>query len=373
MTNNNPPTTRSVTNSTASSSATRQPNPKMFILAREARGLTQAELCKQMEITQSTVSKIENGQLSASDEFVNKCADWFGYPAEFFYAEMTQYNVPVTFFRKRKVIPAPTLKAMQAQLVLTCERVRRLIASCDVPDMAFPLVDIEEYARDAAAVAREVRTQWNQPSGPIGNLVELLESKGILVIACDFGTNKVDGLSIYDSSKKIPPLILINPNMPGDRQRFTLAHELAHLILHHHLNLPPVECEEEADLFAGEFLAPSKEIRPYLTDVTLDKLLPLKMHWKVSMASLLYRAEKMGKVNPRRCRTMWMTFGKYGWRIDEPGMVPKEEPTLFQEILHYHLKDLQYSEQDLCSLLYCKNDYLHKHVPPVFTGLRVVK
>lgn len=349
------------------------PNPRMFILAREARGLTQSQLCKEMNLSQSTVSKIENGQLVATEEFVQRCAEWFGYPAEFFYADMAQHNVPVTFFRKRKNIPSIALKAMQAQLVLTCERIRRLVSSCDVPDMAIPLIDIEEYAGDAGVVARELRSKWDIPAGPLDNIIALLESKGILIVMCDFGTNKVDGLSLYDQSRQIPPLILLNPAMSGDRQRHTLAHELAHLILHHHRAMPPLECEEEADCFAGEFLAPTKELKPYLGDVTVDKLLALKTRWKVSMASLLYRAERMGKISPRRARSMWMMFNKYGWKTKEPGQIESEQPTLFQEAMQFHLTELKYSDQDLCALLFCDINYLNRHVPPVFSGLRVVR
>ena len=84
----------------------------------------------------------------------------------------------------------------------------------------------------------------------------------------------------------MPPLIFMNAAMPGDRYRFTLAHELAHLVLH---NQPETDeaMEEQADEFASEFLLPAKEIRPYLARPSLGGLARVKPYWKVSIKALL--------------------------------------------------------------------------------------
>ncbi|MFX5225882.1 ImmA/IrrE family metallo-endopeptidase, partial [Acinetobacter baumannii] len=96
-------------------------------------------------------------------------------------------------------------------------------------------------------------------------------------------TIKVPGLN---------PCIFIDKNMPSDRQRFTLAHELGHAIMH---KLPSENMEDEANRFASALLMPSKDIRPYLTGkITLEKLATLKLVWKVSMNALLKTAEREG-------------------------------------------------------------------------------
>jgi hypothetical protein len=72
----------------------------------------------------------------------------------------------------------------------------------------------------------------------------------------------------------------MNSTVPGDRYRFTLAHELAHLVLHNH-PAGDEEMETEADEFAAEFLMPAKEVRPYVAAPSLGRLGRAKAHWKV--------------------------------------------------------------------------------------------
>ena len=78
--------------------------------------------------------------------------------------------------------------------------------------------------------ARAVREMWMLPRGPIPNMVELFEEHGAIVVPCDFGTDLLDALS--QRVDGLPVLIYVNINSPTDRLRLTLAHELAHMVLH---------------------------------------------------------------------------------------------------------------------------------------------
>ena len=79
-------------------------------------------------------------------------------------------------------------------------------------------------------MADRIRAAWLIPDGAINNLTILVESAGVIIIESDFGTNGIDGTSLWIS--ETPPLIFINKDLPQDRYRFTLAHELGHLIMH---------------------------------------------------------------------------------------------------------------------------------------------
>jgi Zn-dependent peptidase ImmA (M78 family) len=66
---------------------------------------------------------------------------------------------------------------------------------------------------------------------------------------------KFDGVSFI--TEKGFAVIVINKNFPNDRKRFTLAHELVHLLLHNESNSPIStfrDKEKEANDFATEFL-----------------------------------------------------------------------------------------------------------------------
>jgi Zn-dependent peptidase ImmA (M78 family) len=76
----------------------------------------------------------------------------------------------------------------------------------------------------------QVAITARRPRGPVESVTELIEDAGAFVIQIGFKTNLLDALSFRLPG--LPPLIFMNSEMPGDRYRYTLAHELAHLILH---------------------------------------------------------------------------------------------------------------------------------------------
>ena len=88
---------------------------------------------------------------------------------------------------------------------------------------------------------------------------------------------------------------MLNRNHPADRMRFTLAHELGHIVMH---RFPTINMEREADEFAACLLVPTNDIKTYFfaaRKVDLRLLAALKPEWRVSMASLLFAAKM------RRC------------------------------------------------------------------------
>ena len=117
-------------------------------------------------------------------------------------------------------------------------------------------LDIDEY-HDPTEVARQVRSLWRVPSGPIDHLIRLLESVGVLVHTRPLGTAAQDAVSTWPRGR--PAIMLVNSGLPPDRLRFTVAHELGHLVMH---SMPSDTQEREANLFAAEFLAPLKRSGP---------------------------------------------------------------------------------------------------------------
>ncbi len=63
-----------------------------------------------------------------------------------------------------------------------------------------------------------------------------------------------DGFNLYDEENKRIVIFLNDFDMPINRQRFTIAHEIAHIILGHHEQGPIIE--QEADFAAAYLLAP---------------------------------------------------------------------------------------------------------------------
>jgi len=344
-------------------------HPTMVTLARESRGHTQSSLAQAIGIEQGTLSKVENDQIAPSEDLIKRLAHFLDYPVEFFYDEEAIKSLPPTFYRKRISTSKKTVKSIAAQLNIIRMHVRKLLNSAEIPDARFSRVDLRNIRGNVEQVAIDIRRQWNLPSGPIKNVTQLLENAGILIVHSDFGTDKVDGMSIYDATDALPPMIFINPRMPGDRCRFTLCHEFGHILFHHHLPALSydVDMEGQANRFASEFLMPTKDIKPFLTRPTLKHLASLKPHWKVAIQALLTKAYTLGFLSERQKRHLWMQMGALGYRVNEPFPVALEEPTLIREVIQFHLADLNYTDGQLAKVIRLNTGEFRKR----YLGLKV--
>jgi Zn-dependent peptidase ImmA (M78 family)/plasmid maintenance system antidote protein VapI len=321
-------------------------NPQMVTLAREARELTQRELADLVGISQANISKIESSLLSISDDMLYRLSEKLDFPPSFFRRFDPLYGATTStlYHRKRQSLSVKKLAAIHAWLNIHRLAIAALLRSVEIePKREIPALDVDRYGAPEA-VAHALRVAWAIPAGPVENVTQLIEDIGGVIVRYDLGTHLIDAVSHWVPGH--PPMFLINASVPGDRLRFTLLHELAHLILH---SIPHPEMEDEADAFASEFLMPARDIRPLLTYVTLAKLAALKPRWKVSMQALLVRAKQLETVSERQYRYLWMNMGKHGYRMAEPSeiAVPVEEPSLPRQLVDTHLRALGYSHGDL--------------------------
>jgi Zn-dependent peptidase ImmA (M78 family) len=152
----------------------------------------------------------------------------------------------------------------------------------------------------------------------------------------------------------LPILFFVNVNAPPDRVRHTLAHELGHMVLHTVAVKSDEEMEDEADAFAGAFLLPADEIRPQLRRFDLRQLANLKLHWKVSMAALAVRADRLKLITPYQRKMFWIEMGNLGYRKREPNEPSKEHPKLLRQMVAFHTKKLGYSISEMAKLLHLR-------------------
>lgn len=328
-------------------------NCRMILLARTALGMTQQELADAAGISQSTISKVESGLMTLEDNQVESLARALRIPRTFLDLPDRAHGLPISY-RRRKSIGQRELAKLEARLNIVRIRVLQIVR-LSPPDPVIPLpsLDIEEFG-SPEEVARMARRHFRLPRGPVENVTQVIEDAGVFVFAVDFETMAVDALSIIMPSE--PPFIFVNTRFPGDRLRFTLTHELGHLIMHAG-NMRP-DMETEADRFAAEFLVPEDEIRPQLVAFTLTKLLTLKRYWKVSMHALVYRAAELDVITSRTSQRWYQRLSQYR-RTGEPAPIPPEKPTLIFELTTMYREELNYSEQELAAVL-------HAHVEDLY-------
>lgn len=325
-------------------------NRAMLSVARAARGFTQGDLARQAGVTQALISKLENGLTTdPTEETVAAIADALGYPVPFFYSNERTHGLPPFHFRKRARLGKRALDKIEADINIRRIHLARLLKSYEVSGhREFPAIDLARHQWQPRDAAEHLRGYWMVPRGPIENLTELIERAGAIVVQIDFQTPLLDALSFRLPG--LPPLIFMNSEVPGDRYRFTLAHELAHLVIHNHPETDE-EMEKQADEFAAEFLTPAKEVRPHIANPSLGKLARVKTYWKVSIKSLIYRANALKLITPSQYTGLNVNYSKAGYSKGEPFPIPVERPSNLSSAVSYHLQDLSYSIDEIASLL----------------------
>ena len=148
-------------------------------------------------------------------------------------------------------------------------------------------------------------------------MAELLEDKGVKVIALQLPPN-VSGSKAFVQRPGLQdvPVIVVNARHNGERQRFTLAHELAHLVLRF-TKLSEAEQEKAADRFAGAFLVAKDMLLRFLGEhrkqISLGELAELKKIFKVSVAALVVRCSHLGVLSKAAAGRLWAQINARGW------------------------------------------------------------
>lgn len=322
-------------------------NSEILKLAREVRCVTQEELAANIGIEQGTLSKIEKGILQADEEIVKNISKALDFPVSFFYQE--RKVIPVEGHYRRKISTSvKKMKQYLAQMTIAEWHFMSMLDEIELPETKLPKWDVLEDGNPATC-AKFLRDFWQIPKGRIINLTKFIEDNGVVIIALDLG--ELDGFSAYLNGNI--PVIFVNKNLPPDRYRLTLAHELGHLIMHFGSKVgADRDLEGEAYEFAIELLVPENNIRPYLSKVTIEKLADLKGYWYVSMAALLKYANTLRMVTGNQYRYLWTQIGSLGYRRKEPVNIPSETPGIVNEIVNAYLFDLGYSKEELASTLH---------------------
>jgi Zn-dependent peptidase ImmA (M78 family)/DNA-binding XRE family transcriptional regulator len=199
----------------------------------------------------------------------------------------------------------------------------------------FKIAKIED-AEDAAI---NLRKKWNLGLDPIDNLMEILEINGIMVWSIDDQFEKFDALILLANDSI--PVIVVKDGIPGDRQRYDLAHELGHLVLDIDNTL---DNEKVAHRFAGAFLVPKpkvyEEIGRHRNNLSIKELILLKQKYGMSIQAWIYRAGVLGIISKSKKENYFIEIRKRNWHKNEPGpQIEPEYPIRMKQLVHRALAE----------------------------------
>lgn len=302
-------------------------------LARFRAGLTLREVAERVDVSHVAVSQYENDRNRPTPAVLARLAMATGVTAGFFAFSrrrpVSQGGLDGTHFRSLR----STTRQGRAQawgwsesVLDVAEVLERYVC---LPDPHVPLLPLSPAFTENELIkaARELRSAWDLPDGPIGHLVRHMEAQGILVARLEIANKGIDAFSHAQGAR--PVVILGSDKGDVARSRFDAAHEVGHLVCHPDAD-PGGEQEQQAHAFAAELLMPRDYFVQLLpTRFDLGAYARLKQEWGVSIAALLYRARTLGVITDAAYRRGVVVMNKHYGRRSEPYPLQRPElPTL---------------------------------------------
>jgi Zn-dependent peptidase ImmA (M78 family) len=295
-----------------------------FKSARLLSGLSLQDVADALEknVTRQAIYRYEKGEVLPDSKTLDELSKLFNVRSDFFFRE-TKVEIGTIEYRKLK-ISAKEESRIQEQTkdylsrYLEIEEILGIKTEFVNPLEGFPKVSTYVHVNAAAELLRD---KWNLGSIAISNIAEFLEDKHIKILKLNADAG-FDGLQTM-ANHSIPVIAYNERQMSKkDRIRFTLLHELAHLLLSFEEQLTHKEIETLCHQFAGAMLLPEKVIKEELGAFrhrfSVNELGNIKKQFGISMQAIVLRANVCGIVNANVTKQFFAMMKENGWRINEP-------------------------------------------------------
>ncbi|MGE3703084.1 MAG: helix-turn-helix domain-containing protein [Hyphomicrobiaceae bacterium] len=334
---------------------------KRLQLARRAAGMSLRDLEAKLDkmVSAQALSKYERDEMMPGSDVLAALARALGV-AESYLLGQNDLTLESVEFRKNMITSKKEEASIKASVLSEVERYLEIEDFVGVESANWSRPDgspyrVEELA-DAELAVRLLRSAWNLCPDPIPNLTEFLEERGVKVIPLRLG-ERVSGLMCLARRSRGAdvPIVIVNEEDTGERQRFTLAHELAH----HVLDMPEgAKGEKLAHRFASAFLMPAeilwREVGKHREQISLGELLELKALFKTSIQAITYRLKDLQIIAEPLFKRLFDEFVQRGWRkppYAEPGAIPPEKPERFTRLCYRAVSEGAVSEAKAAELL----------------------
>lgn len=325
--------------------------------ARLMRGLSMQQLCVMMNdiVTKQSVSKYERGEsMPDSTILIALCHALDVTPDYLFRANRSSlHNV---HYRKLTRLSAKEEKSINLMVEDTIERINEIEDICgierhfDASTFGFQVKSMD----DVFIAASQLRKDWNIGNAAISNVINMLESNGIIVVEVD-ASDAFSGLNgtLEDGT----PVIVINLRMTAERKRFTALHELGHALLRFSEDVDEKAEEQFCNVFANEILIPKQVFLQTIGnkrhDIALVELKNLQSDYGISVDALMYKAKYLDIISENRYTTYWKkkNFDSTFKSQVEKSISDDEHSTRFENLIYRALSSGLITESKAAVLL----------------------
>jgi Zn-dependent peptidase ImmA (M78 family)/DNA-binding XRE family transcriptional regulator len=293
--------------------------------ARILNGLSLQDLADKIEkkISRQALHKFEKGDLVPDSEMLIELSNALNVRPDFFMRE-TKIEFGDIEFRKLQKLPAKEEHKIIEQVrdylarYLELEQILAIETKFNNPLKNIGAIRSSEDIENAADL---LRREWKLGLDPVANVVALLEDKHIKIIEVNAGES-FDGMQSWVNGNI--PVIAVNKDKikSPDRIRFTVFHELCHLLIKDLCDHTLKQREKYCHQFAGAMLLPGKTAREELgssrNKILIQELGLLKKQYGISIQAIVMRAKDLNIITDSYCKQFFFFLTQMGWRINEP-------------------------------------------------------
>lgn len=308
-------------------------------MARISAQMSMRDLAEKVGVSHTAISKYERNIDRPRPAILLKLARVLNVDAAYFLQD-TSFELQCTAYRKQKKLSQKQQKSIETKITSILEK--QLEFESALPNHYATVFKLQTYDvasfEDVEQAAEALRDYFEIGYDSIENLTETIEQNGIRVVAMD-APQGFDGFSCWVNGDI--PVIVSQTNIPGDRQRYNLAHELGHLLLN---TTNGFDAEKAAHRFAGALLLPRKtalrEFGPKRSSLNMKELYILKHKYGISMQAIAKRAFELEIISDEAYKKLYIQFSKNGWRKEEAGTpYPVEQSYRFMLLVQQALAE----------------------------------
>lgn len=267
--------------------------------ARKLKGLSLQEIADELGISKQMISKYEKGISIPTSSNLIKLAKLFDLKVDYFFNSF-KIDLGEVNFRKKSSFSAKKQDSLKENIKIKLENYLYIedLLSIDF-NFSNPIDDIIiEKMEDIEAAVSQLKNSWEIGFDPVHNIIQLLEDKRIKIIELADSEDNFDGLATYVDGKY--PVIVLNSKFPVERKRFSLLHELGHLLLNISEDTQ-LKSEDVCNKFASEFLLPKaaiiEEFGGKRKHIIISELISIQEKYGISIKAIVYKLKDVGILN----------------------------------------------------------------------------
>lgn len=306
--------------------------PARLTQARVRQGTSKTALAGEVGVSAAAIGQYEAGVNSPRADVLDRLAVALKVRPGFFSVgrPLARIDTVNAHFRSLRSARLSDRQRALSTATLVWELTFALERHVKLPEVDLPKLESGTSPADAASA---LRRHWRLPDGPVKHLVATAESHGVVVAVRPLG--EVDAVDAFSAVIVDRPVVVTTPRRSENvfRHRFSIAHEIGHLLLHADTGEQSAAIEREADEFAAAFLTPAASMDAVLPQrLDLANLDRVGRTWGVSPHSLVRRMVERARTTESSARRAYQRLAM----VDDPGAdptsaYPGEVPTLLSK------------------------------------------